>query len=243
MKGPPVKLDELRERWSRVRERVAEAADRAGRDPAGVELLPVTKGHPPGVLRVVSEAGFEQVGENRVGQAEEKFSKVGRLGLAWHMVGHLQRNKARRALRLFDELESLDSLRLARKLNRELEKADGEDFDVLIQVNASGEEAKGGFDATDPRAETLLDEVRTICSFPRLRVRGLMTMAPLTDDEEVLRTTFRRTRRAFRWLGEEVEGFQARTLSMGMSNDFEVAVEEGSTRLRLGTALLGPRPN
>lgn len=236
-----MELEDLRARERDVRERVAEAADRVDRDPGEVELLPVTKGHPPGVLRTVAAAGFERVGENRVGQAEDKFSKVGRLGLAWHMVGHLQRNKARRAIQLFDELESLDSLRLARKLNRELEKADGGDFDVLIQVNASGEESKSGFDATSPRSDALLDQVRTVCSFPRLQVRGLMTMAPLTEDEEVLRTTFRRTRRAFERLGDEVEGFHARTLSMGMSNDYEIAVEEGATRLRLGTALLGPR--
>lgn len=234
-------LEDVRARADEVRERIAEAAGRVDRDAEEVELLPVTKGHPPGALRTVASAGFERVGENRVGQAEDKFSKVGRLGLAWHMVGHLQRNKARRAIQLFDELESLDSLRLARKLNRELEKADGEDFDVLVQVNASGEDAKGGFDATAPRSDALVDEIRTVCSFPRLQVRGLMTMAPLTEDEEVLRTTFRRTRRAFERLGEEVEGFHARTLSMGMSNDYEIAVEEGSTRLRLGTALLGSR--
>ena len=237
-----MELEDLREREREVRGRIAEAAERAGRDADEVEILPVTKGHPPGVLRTVASAGFERIGENRVGQAEEKFAKVGRLGVAWHMVGHLQRNKARRAIQLFDELESLDSLRLARKINRELEKADGGEFDVLVQVNPSGEEAKGGFDATSPRSDELLDRVRTVCSFPRLQVRGLMTMAPLTDDEEVLRTTFRRTRQAFERLGEAVDGFHARTLSMGMSNDYEIAVEEGATRLRLGTALLGPRP-
>ncbi len=236
-----MELEDLREREGEVRDRIAEAAGRADRDPDEIEIVPVTKGHPPGVLRTVASAGFEHVGENRVSQAEEKFSKVGRLGLAWHMVGHLQRNKARRAIQLFDELESLDSLRLARKLNRELEKSDGEDFDVLIQVNASGEDAKGGFDATSPRGDALLDRVRTVCSFPRLQVRGMMAMAPLTDDEEVLRTTFRRTRQAFERMGEEVEGFHARTLSMGMSNDYEIAVEEGATRLRLGRALLGER--
>jgi pyridoxal phosphate enzyme (YggS family) len=234
--------DELDRRLDRVRERIEAAADRSGRAVDDVELLPVTKGHPPAVVRLVAEHGFGMVGENRVGQAEEKLAELGRLGVRWHMVGHLQRNKAGRAVRVFDELESLDSLRLARKLQRELEDADRDELPALLQVNASGEESKGGFDATDPGSPDLADRVRTVCSHDRLRVRGLMTMAPLTDDETVLRTTFRRTREAFERLGERVEAFEAHTLSMGMSNDFEIAVEEGSTRLRLGTALLGERP-
>lgn len=236
-----MKQEDLESALSEVRARIADAAGEAGRDPDAVEILPVTKGRRPEVLRVVARAGLDMVGENRVGEAEEKFSKVGRLGVRWHMVGHLQRNKARRAIQLFDELESLDSLRLARKLNRELEKADDGGLDCLVQVNASGEDAKGGFEATDPTSEELIDQLRTVCSFPRLRVRGMMTMAPLTDDEEVLRTTFRRTREAWEAAGEEVKGFEAHTLSMGMSNDYEIAVAEGSTRLRLGTALLGER--
>lgn len=241
MAFPAVDQEDLETTLSDVRARIAEAAERADRDPADVEILPVTKGHRPDVLRVVARAGFRMVGENRVSEAEEKFSKVGNLGLRWHMVGHLQRNKARRGLKLFDELESLDSLRLGRKLNRELEKADGGGLDCLVQVNSSGEDAKGGFDATDPGSAELMDGLRTVCSFPRLRVRGMMTMAPLTDDEEVLRTTFRRTRRAWEAAGQEVKGFEAEVLSMGMSHDYEIAVEEGSTRLRLGTALFGER--
>jgi pyridoxal phosphate enzyme (YggS family) len=228
---------ELEERLARVRERVEGAAGRAGRAPGEVEILPVTKGHPASVLRAVADCGFSMVGENRVGEAEGKQEDVGRLGLRWHMVGHLQRNKADRAVRVFDELESLDSLRLARKLDRELEKAEMASLPVLIQVNASGEESKGGFDATDPSSDGALEPIREVCSLPRLEARGLMTMAPLTEDEAVLRATFRRTRALFRRCGEEVEGFEARTLSMGMTNDYEIAVEEGSTRLRLGTAL------
>lgn len=234
--------DELTEKLGRVRERVDAAAGRSGRAADGVEVLPVTKGHPPAVVRLVAEHGFDMIAENRVGQAERKLDELGRLGVRWHMVGHLQRNKADRAVRVFDELESLDSLRLARKLERELEEADRDELPVLVQVNASGEESKGGFDATDPASPELADRIRTVCSHSRLSVRGLMTMAPLTDDEDVLRATFRRTREAFERLDEQVEAFEARTLSMGMTNDYEIAVEEGSTRLRLGTALLGERP-
>lgn len=238
---PELTPEQLRRRLSDVQRRVGRASDSA---PGGgpVEILPVTKGHPARVLELVADAGFGRLAENRVGEAERKREEVGRLGLRWHMVGHLQRNKAGRAVRLFDELESLDSLRLARRLERELEDAGRETLEVLVQVNASGEASKGGFDATDPESEELAERLAEACSHRRLRVRGMMTMAPLTDDEEVLRATFRRTRRAFEHAGERVEGFEARTLSMGMSNDFEIAVAEGSTRVRLGTALLGGRP-
>lgn len=233
--------EELQRRLARVQERIARASERGARD-RPVEILPVTKGHPAPVLELVADAGFGRVGENRVGEAEEKRERLGSLGVRWHMVGHLQRNKASRAVRLFDELESLDSLRLARRLQRELDDAGRDGLDVLVQVNASGEESKGGFDATDPESAELLEQLTEVCSHDRLRVRGLMTMAPLTDDEAVLRTTFRRTRRAFEVAGERVEGFAADTLSMGMSNDYGIAVEEGSDRVRLGTALLGERP-
>lgn len=234
--------DTLRERHARVRERIERASRRAGRSPDEVEILPITKGHPAQVLPAVVDCGFPRIGENRVGEAEEKQDELGRLGVDWHMVGHLQRNKADRAVEVFDELESLDSMRLARKLQRELEKAGREEMPVLVQVNASGEESKGGFDATRPDGAEILERMDEVCAVPRLRVRGLMTMAPLTDDEGVLRTTFRRTRRLFDRCGRELDGFSAETLSMGMSNDYGIAVEEGSTRLRLGTVLVGARP-
>ncbi len=233
-------LEQLQQRLSDVQDRIARAAE--GRDGGPVEILPVTKGHPADTLRTVADAGFGRLAENRVGEAESKREEVGPLGVRWHMVGHLQRNKAARAVRLFDELESLDSLRLARKLERELEEAGRASLDVLVQVNASGEESKGGFDATDPEGEGLMGRLAEACAFDRLHVCGLMTMAPLTDDEELLRATFRRTRRAFEAAADGIEGFEARTLSMGMSNDYEIAVQEGSTRVRLGTVLLGERP-
>lgn len=226
----------LHTRLLRVRERVADAAERAGREEDEVEILPVTKGHPAGALRDVADSGIPMVGENRVGEAESKRAEIGSLGLRWHMVGHLQRNKADRAVRLFDVLESLDSIRLARRLDRALEKAGRDSLEVLVQVNASGEETKGGFGPDET-----VDEVGKVCTFARLRVTGLMTMAPLTSDEATLRSTFRTARRLFERCGAAVPGFEAAVLSMGMSNDFEIAVEEGSTRLRLGTSLLGER--
>jgi pyridoxal phosphate enzyme (YggS family) len=234
----------LEARHAAVRQRVAAAAERAGRSPADIEIVAVTKGQPDGVLRAVAAAGLTCVGENRVAEAEAKLGRVGRLGLCWHMIGHVQRNKAARVVQLFDELESLDSLRLAETLQRELESAGRTPFPVLVQVNTSGEAAKGGFEASDPEGvRETVEHVRRLCRLPSLRVRGLMTMAPLTSEESVLRSTFRRARQLFERCGQEVDEFEGAVLSMGMSNDFEIAIEEGSTRLRLGTILVGERPD
>jgi len=234
--------DGPRERAARVRRRIARAAERAGRDPGEVEILPVTKGHPVAAVETMAELGFRRVGENRVGEAAAKVEDRGRMGLRWHMVGHLQRNKAGRAVSLFDEVESVDSLRLARKLQRELVKSERESLDVLVQVNTSGEASKFGFEVHgDPGAAD--DEVAELCRLDRLRVRGVMTMAPLTSEEDVLRRTFRRTREVHERWAAELDGYGAGTLSMGMSNDFEIAIEEGATRVRLGTVLVGARPD
>jgi hypothetical protein len=153
----------------------------------------------------------------------------------WHLIGHLQTNKVRMALPLFSLLHSLDSLRLASALASEAERA-GVRVPVLVQVNASGEGTKGGFPV-----EQAVEVVAKIVDMPTLGVRGLMTMAPFTDEASVLRSAFRRTKEAFDQCSAAVGGFEARYLSMGMSNDFEIAIEEGSTMIRLGTTLFGER--
>jgi pyridoxal phosphate enzyme (YggS family) len=187
------------------------------------------------VLIAALDAGLADVGENRVQEARVKFQAAG-AGLAGarrHMVGHLQRNKVRDALDLFDWIHSVDSVRLANEISRsaELEKP----VDVLVEVNASGEERKHGF--TVEEADVRVHE---IASLPGLRVRGFMTMAPWTDDEAVLRRTFRTARRLFDAVNDRGTP-SLDTLSMGMSNDYPLAVEEGATMLRLGTALFGHR--
>jgi hypothetical protein len=222
------------ENAARVRERIAEAGQRAGRsDP--VELVAVTKGHPPELMRAAVEAGLGQLGENRVAELEAKRPTLD-ADVEWHLIGHLQRNKARRALPLFDLIHSVDTVRLAEVLSAEGDRAQV-NVPILLQVNASGEETKGGFGAAE-----LMDAAGRIVSLPRLRVLGLMTMAPLTEDEGVLRKMFAQTRQLFEMCGARVPGFEARHLSMGMSNDYEIAVEEGSTMVRLGTVLFGERP-
>lgn len=223
----------LSEHLPRVQERIGRALERVGRA-TRVTIVAVTKGHPASAVIAAADVGLCDVGENRVLELEAKRSEIdGRL--RWHLIGHLQRNKVRRVLPLFDMIHSVDSLRLAQELSREAERAD-RDVDALVQVNASGEGTKGGLEVSDG-----VDAIGAITELPRLRVHGLMTMAPLTDDEAALRSTFRRTRELFEECGTALPSFDAVHLSMGMSNDFEIAVEEGSTMVRLGTALFGER--
>ncbi len=229
--------DQIEARLARVTERLAAAADRAGRRPEDIELLPVTKGHPALAIELVGGLGIGRIGENRVPEAQGKREQIGETPeVAWHMIGRLQRNKARRALNLFDVIESVDSVRLARALSRIVQEDEREPVDVLVQVNPSGEAEKAGFGP-----EETVDSVREICALPGLRVTGLMTMAPFVAEESALRDVFRGARELLSRCQDEAAGFEGQVLSMGMSNDFEIAVEEGSTRLRLGTVLLGER--
>jgi hypothetical protein len=220
-------------RVEEVRGRIERARVRAGRaDP--VTLVAVTKTHPAAAVRAVLAAGVADVGENRVQELEEKVAEVGRGAVGWHLIGHLQRNKAGKALPLFDLIHSLDSLRLAEAISAEAVKR-GMEARALVQVNASGEESKGGFEPGE-----LADAAGRIAALPGMRVEGLMTMAPFTDDERVLRAAFRRTRELLDDAARQVPGM-GRQLSMGMSNDFEIAVEEGSTLVRVGSILFGER--
>lgn len=231
----------LREALPEVRERIEAArVRRGGGDP--VTLVAVTKGHPLAAVEAAWAAGLRDCGENRVPELEAKRAELGAravaidAGLTWHLIGHLQRNKVRRALPLFQLVHSVDSERLAAELSSEGARA-GANVPVLLQVNASGEESKSGFGIGD---EFVAAAARVV-ALPHLRVLGLMTMAPFTDDERVLRTTFSGTRELFVRCGREVPGFEAAHLSMGMSNDYEIAIEEGSTMVRLGTVLFGER--
>lgn len=233
-----MKFAPFADRLARVREEVAAACGRVGRDPASVQILAITKGHPVDVLTGAAEAGFD-IGENRVGEAAEKL-EIARDVLEsldrpvrLHMVGHLQRNKVRDAVALFDWIQSVDSIRLAREIDKRA-KGRGSSMPVLIQVDAAGEEQKHGF-----VPEEAAERAAEIAERTSLEVRGTMTMAPWTDDERVLREAFRTARRIHEEIRSRVEG--ADTLSMGMSNDYEIAVEEGATMVRLGTALFGPR--
>ena len=228
--------DRLRETLPRVRDTIAQAALAAGRDPAAVRLIAVTKGHPPEAARAALSAGIHDLGENRLEELDRKVDALGRAGLRWHMIGTVQSRKARAAVQLADLIQSVDSVKLARGLARAAVAAGHEDpLSILVQVNTSGEAAKQGF-ALDEAEEAVLE----ITELSELSVEGFMTMAPLTDEVRVVSATFARLR-------ELRDRIRARTgrvgeqLSMGMSNDLAVAVREGSTMVRIGTALFGER--
>lgn len=228
-------LQRLSETLPQVRDRMANACVRAGREPESVRLVAVTKGHPVDVVRASIDAGLEDLAENRVGALLDRGSAFETEACRWHMVGHLQRRKAPDVRGRVSLLHSLDSVRLARRLERTREPGEPV-LPVLVQVNTSGEPSKYGF-----APEEVDDAMAAILELGSLEVRGLMTMAPYTDDESVLRGTFRRLRELGDRLRVEVDGYDGRELSMGMSNDYEIAIEEGSTMVRLGTALFGER--
>jgi pyridoxal phosphate enzyme (YggS family) len=226
-------VQELRARVAEVRERIEAARARAGRADA-VTLVAVTKTHPADVVRAAIEAGVADVGENRVQEMDDKVAQIGRGAVRWHLIGHLQRNKAAPAVALADLVHSLDSVRLAEALSAEAVKA-GTEVRALVQVNTSGEESKFGL-----AADEAIDAVARMAALPGLRLEGMMTMAPFTDDEAVIRRTFAGARRLCEDAARQVPGLGTR-LSMGMSNDFEAAVEEGSTLVRVGSTLFGER--
>lgn len=218
-----------------VRERIARAAERAGRAPAEVLLVAVSKGVEPERVRAAVAAGVPALGENRVQEARQKIAAVGR-PVPWHLIGHLQTNKVRDAVRLFDLIQSVDRPGVAEALSARA-CTEGRVLDVLVQVNVAEEPQKAGF-----RPDELRAALERLQALPGLRLRGLMTIPPLPRDPEESRPHYR----ALWKLREAAQGWGLgpafRELSMGMSLDFEVAVEEGATMVRVGTAIFGPRP-
>jgi pyridoxal phosphate enzyme (YggS family) len=237
MSGTASISDEIRGRLVEVYGRIEASARRAGRDPAEIKLIAVSKTHPPDVLRRAIEAGANDLGENRVQEADAKILDVGRDAVRWHLIGHLQANKARRAVMLFDVIHSLDSASLARRLDRLCREIEREELPVLIQVDLGDEATKSGVSE-----EELPDVVAAVRGCERLRLIGLMTLPPFLDDLELVRPYFRRLRE----LRDALKAQRAFSegsgeLSMGMSHDYSVAIEEGATFVRIGTAIFGER--
>jgi pyridoxal phosphate enzyme (YggS family) len=231
-KGPT-----LRERFEDVRARVDTAAQRSGRAPGDVTLIAISKTHPVELLQEGLAAGITDLGENRVQEAEGKIEALGRSAARWHLVGHLQTNKAGRAVKLFDCIHSLDSVDLALRLNRLCEADGREALDVLIQIDLGGEESKTGI---EPRG--LIELLETIKMCERLRLIGLMTLPPFFENPDCARPYFKTLRELRNDLQTEGHfGERAGELSMGMSHDFEIAIEEGATMVRVGTAIFGAR--
>jgi len=216
-----------------VRQRVAAACRRSGRDPAAVTLLAVSKSQPPDLIRAAADAGLDLFGENRVQEAKAKISQCPG-HLRWHMIGHLQSNKCRDAVSLFSMIQSVDSLSLAEEINKWAAHF-AKTMPVLLEINIAGESSK--FGCSPEKLPALLPLLN---SLPKLEIHGLMTIAPFAADPEKARPVFRRLRQ-LQADCEQILGAPLPHLSMGMTGDFEVAIEEGATIIRLGTALFGPR--
>jgi pyridoxal phosphate enzyme (YggS family) len=215
----------VRERLSEVRERIEKAAARAGRDPRSITLIAVTKVFPASAIREAYEAGLRDFGENYVQEFESKAPEIRDLtGSRYHLIGHLQSNKARKASELFHVVQTVDSVKLARRLDD-----GGRPLDVMLEVKLSPEEAKSGADPSE-----LPDLIEAVRGSKNLRLLGLMTMPPWSENAELSRPYFRRLR-------ELASHHELMHLSMGMSHDFEAAIEEGATFIRIGTALFGRR--
>jgi len=224
-------------RLADVRARLAAAAERSGRHPDEVRLIAISKTHPATVIKQVCQLGATDFGENRVQEAEGKVGEIGHENVRWHLVGHLQANKARRAVNLFDVIHSLDTIELAQRLDRLCAEEGKASLQVLIQVDLGHEETKSGIDESE-----LPHLVESLGPLTHLKLIGLMTLPPFFDDPEQNRPFFRR----LRMLRDELNqrgAFGDRTgeLSMGMTHDFEVAIEEGATMVRVGTAIFGAR--
>ncbi len=238
--APGASWEELAARAREVRDRVAASAGRAKRSPADVLIVAVTKTVSADIVRQAVALGFTTLGENRVQEARDKRAALSDLGARWELIGHLQTNKAARAVELFDRIQSVDSVRLAAELDRRAGER-GRMLPVLLEVNVAGEASKAGF-ATDDLAAA----AQSIISLPHLRPEGLMTVAPISERPEDVRPVFRRLRElrdSLRALLPADPDGGWRELSMGMTDDFEVAVEEGSTIVRIGRALFGERPH
>jgi hypothetical protein len=217
-----------------IRQRIRTACERAGRNPDSVTMLAVTKMQPPEVVQAAAKLGLILFGENKVQEAKAKMPLCPG-NLRWHMIGHLQSNKCRDAVELFKMIQSVDSLSLAQEINKRAEQA-ARTMPVLLEVNVAGEASKFGY-----RPEQLLAELKELNALPRIEIHGLMTVPPWSAEAEKARPHFRRLRE-IKAQCEQILGAPLPYLSMGMSGDFEIAVEEGATMVRIGTELFGPRP-
>jgi hypothetical protein len=238
----PALEEQIVRNLAEIQWRIHAAASSAGRDPGQVKLVVVTKGHGVDVVRSAISAGALRLGENYAEEGVEKILSVGSgSNVEWHMIGHVQSRKAQLVCEHFHLLHSLDSVKLAARLDR-IAGEQGRRLPVLLECNVSGEESKFGFPAWQPQqVDGLRESVAQIAVLPNLQILGLMTMAPFFEDPELARPYFRRLAALRAELAAGIPGAAWNELSMGMSADFEVAVQEGATYVRIGQAILGPR--
>lgn len=235
--GTASTVEEFTANLASVQARIEAAARSVDRDPSEVRLLPVSKTVPNDRVRNAVAAGMTRLGENKVQEAKRKSEELAELGVQWAVIGHLQTNKAKDVAAVASEFHALDSVRVAEALDRRLQSL-GRSLDVLVQVNTSGEQSKYGLDP-----EQVLEFLTQLPQFSSLKVKGLMTLAALSDDRDRVRDCFRLLR-TLRDRGRQaaIEGIKLDELSMGMSGDFELAITEGATIVRVGQAIFGRRP-
>lgn len=235
-------VDRIKSNLNMVNEKIAAAAVRSGRVFDDIQLVVVSKGQPVEVIQSAISAGVRNFGENYPEESLAKISACEGEGVTWHMIGHLQSRKARMVCEHFDWMHSLDSRRLAEKMERQLAQIN-RSLPILLEFNVGGEESKSGWVAEDEKKFPFLrDEIGQILELPHLEVRGLMAMPPLTASLEEARGYFRRLVKLQAYLTRQFPAMSWKELSMGTSADFEAAVEEGATFVRIGTIILGPRP-
>lgn len=230
-------LNEIKTNLATVKQCMTDTCQRVGRDPASVRLLPVTKTVSAERLRIAFAAGCHEMGENKIQEAREKSEVLRDLGIKWSIIGHLQTNKAKYLARFAYEFQALDSLKVAEELDKRLQN-EGRAMDVYVQVNSSGEASKFGLPP-----EAVCDFVKQLPNYSSLRIKGLMTLAIFSSDHDRVRQCFIKMREIQAMLRQEAPaGLSFDELSMGMSGDYELAIEEGATVVRVGQAIFGKRP-
>jgi pyridoxal phosphate enzyme (YggS family) len=239
-----LQIEQIQANLITIKERIANAAYQAGRNLDDIKLVVVTKAQPAEVINSVVQAGAEILGENYAEEAFEKQKTLGnRINVLWHMIGHVQSRKARLVAEHFDWIHSVDSIRIAQKYN-EIAAGIGKTLPILLEINVGGEETKFGWTAEKPNdIEKIIPDIERIATYPHLEIRGLMTMPPLFEDGNRTRPYFRRLRLLQEILAKRMPNQNWQELSMGTSSDFEEAILEGATFVRIGRAILGPRPD
>ena len=224
----------IRKNLERIEEKIRVKSELVGRDPQEITLVAVSKTIEADKIEEAIAAGVNIIGESRIQEAKEKYGKV-KNRIIWHLVGHLQRNKAKDAVKIFDLIHSVDSAKLAKEIDKQARKA-GKIQKILVEVNVSGEESKYGLSP-----EGVITFLQEINGLPNIKIKGLMTMAPLYENPEDCRPYFRKLKELVEEVkAENIKNVEMTYLSMGMSNDFEVAIEEGSNMVRIGRAIFGP---
>lgn len=230
----------IAENIENIKRRIEKSAKKAGIDPTGIQIVAVTKTHQPGKMIEAVDAGIEHLGENKMQEALKKFAeiynKIPDFSVTKHFIGHLQTNKVKKAVEIFDIIESVDSLKLAEVISAEAGNL-AKSMDILIQVNTSKEESKFGI-----KPDKAIELLKEIAELPNLSIRGLMTIGIFSDDMEKVRSCFQMLKRlSDEIVAIDIPGVKMGYLSMGMTNDFEVAIGEGANLVRIGTAIFGPR--